>query len=99
MTDFYIKIFGLAFIIIAVNALYIKWKITKSKEQEMRCISGDYKGQTHKIEDWRKIAVELARTTKNSRINAIAKHGTDEDIIGLLYINFGIELVDNGFSE
>ena len=59
------------------------------------CKKGDYKGQTHDIKDWRKIAIELARTTKNSRINAIAKHGTDEDVIGLLYFNFGVELFDN----
>lgn len=94
MNGFYIKIFGLAFIIITVNAIYIKWKTTEPKEAEYRCISGDYKGQTHNIKDWRKIAIELARTTKNSRINAIAKYGTDEDIIGLLYINYGIELLD-----
>ena len=56
--------------------------------------SGDYKGQTHNIKDWRKIAIELARTTKNSKLNAMAKHGTDEDVIGLLYMNFGVELID-----
>jgi len=93
------KILVIVFIIILINALHIIYQLNRKKSVLYLARTGDYKGQTHKIEDWRKIAIELARTTKNSRVNAIAKHGTDEDIIGLLYINFGIELVDNGFSE
>ena len=84
---------------VLVNALHIIYKIKRNKSVLYLAQSGDYRGQTHDIKDWRKIAIELARTTKNTRINAIAKHGTDEDIIGLLYINFGIELIDNGYSE
>ena len=68
--------------------------MTRKEKRLYSCRNGDYKGQTHEIKDWRKIAIELAKTTKNSRLNAMAKYGTDEDIIGLLYINFGIELFD-----
>lgn len=90
-------IFLLGFIILAVNAIYIK-HLTEQKpnkrEQYLTCHTGDYRGQTHTIEDWRKIAIELAKTTKNSRLNAMAKHGSDDDVIGMLYINFGVELFD-----
>ena len=88
----YIIIFGV--LVVVVNAIYIKWQLQTKQDKLYRATTGDYKGQTHTIKDWRKIAIELAKNVKNSRINAIAKHGTDEDIIGLLYINFGVELVD-----
>ena len=88
----YIIIFGM--VVVGINAVYNKWLKQNNQEKFYRAISGDYKGQTHNIKDWRKIAVELSKTVKNSRLNAMAKHGTDEDIIGLLFINFGVELVD-----
>lgn len=88
----YIIIFGV--LVIAVNAIYIKWQMQERQDKLYRAMTGDYKGQTHNIKDWRKITIELAKNVKNSRLNAMAKHGTDEDIIGLLYINFGVELVD-----
>lgn len=90
-----IQVVGLALIVVLVNAYYIAWQLDKRTPSLYTCKNGDYKGQTHDIKDWRKIAIELAKTTKNSRLNAIAKHGTDEDIIGLLYLNFGVELYDN----
>ena len=90
-----LTIFIILSVVLAVNALYIRWQLNKKKVCEYIAISGDYKGQSHKVNDWRKIAIDLAKCTKNSRINAIAKYGTDEDVIGLLYINFGIELIDN----
>lgn len=85
----------LGFIILAINAIYIKY-LTEQKPNTpyLICRTGDYKGQSHTIKDWRKIAIELAKTTKNSRLNAMAKYGTDEDVIGLLYLNFGLELFD-----
>lgn len=89
-------IFLLGFIILAVNAIYIK-HLTEQKPNlvnRLTCFNGDFKGQTHNIKDWRKIAIELAKNTKNSRLNAMAKYGTDEDVIGLLYLNFGVELFD-----
>lgn len=88
------QIIALGLLVLIVNAIYISHLCEEKKDKLYTAKSGDYKGQTHNIKDWRKIAIELARTTKNSRINAIAKHGTDEDIIGLLYLNFGIELFD-----
>ena len=94
MTNTIITMLGLGFVIVLVNAIYISWQLDKRTPTLYTCKSGDYKGQTHDIKDWRKIAIELAKNTKNSRINAITKHGTDEDIIGLLYINYGIELFD-----
>lgn len=86
----------LGFIIIAINALYIKYQTEQkpNKTPHLICRTGDYKGQSHTIKDWRKIAIELAKNTKNSRLNAMAKYGTDEDVIGMLYINFGLELFD-----
>ena len=86
----------LGFIILAVNAIYIKYLTEQkpNKINQLTCRSGDFKGQTHEIKDWRKIAIELAKNTKNSRLNAMAKYGTDEDVIGLLYLNFGVELFD-----
>lgn len=89
-------IFLLGFIIILINMLYIKYQIKRKEKhtQYLICRTGDYKGQTHTIDDWRKIAIELSKNTKNSRLNAMAKHGTDEDVIGLLYLNFGLELYD-----
>lgn len=95
MTNTIMQMLGLALVIVLVNAYYIAWQLDKQKSTLYTCKNGDYKGQTHDIKDWRKIAIELAKTTKNSRLNAIAKHGTDEDIIGLLYLNFGVELYDN----
>ena len=89
-----LKLLLIAFIIITVNILYIKWQLDRKRTKQYRAISGNYKGQAHEIKDWRKIAIELAKNTKNSRLNAMAKYGTDEDIIGLLYVNFGVELVD-----
>lgn len=89
-------IFLLGFIIVAVNAIYIKY-LAEQKQNTIKrftCRSGDYKGQTYEIKDWRKIAIGLAKNTKNSRLNAMAKYGTDEDVIGLLYLNFGVELFD-----
>ena len=83
-------ILGLCTIIVLLNLATNRTKT----EQLYIATSGDYKGQTHNIKDWRKIAIELAKTTKNSKLNAMAKHGTDEDIIGLLYMNFGVELLD-----
>jgi len=94
MTNTLLLIFGLALVIVLVNAYYIIRQLDESTPSLYTCKNGDYKGQTHDIKDWRRIAVELARTTKNSRLNAIAKYGTDEDIIGLLYFNFGVELFD-----
>lgn len=88
----YIIIFGV--LVVAVNAVYIKWQRKSNHEKLYRATTGDYKGQTHDIKDWRKIAIELSKNVKNSRLNAMAKHGSDEDIIGLLFINFGVELVD-----
>ena len=85
-----VTILILAGVTVAVNLIYR----LNTAEKQYTARSGDYKGQTHNIDDWRKIAIELARTTKNSRLNAMAKHGTTEDIIGLLYLNFGIELYD-----
>lgn len=90
-----LTILFLAGLVVAVNALYISWNIERKRKKFYTCRNGDYKGQTHDIKDWRKIAIELAKNTKNSRINAIAKHGTDEDVIGLLYLSFGLELFDN----
>lgn len=89
------QIIGIGLIVLLINGIYIAHLCEDKRETLYTAKSGDYKGQTHNIKDWRKIAIELARTTKNSRINAIAKHGTDEDIIGLLYLNFGVELFDN----
>ena len=89
-----LSIIGLGALVILINFVYIAHQKEAKTPPLYTAKSGDYKGQTHDIKDWRKIAIELARTTKNSRINAIAKHGTDEDIIGLLYLNFGIELFD-----
>ncbi|MBO7731331.1 MAG: hypothetical protein J6S67_02210 [Methanobrevibacter sp.] len=89
-------IFLLGFIILSVNTIYIKY-LTEQKPNKtpyLICRTGDYKGQSHTIKDWRKIAIELAKNTKNSRLNAMAKYGTDEDVIGLLYLNFGVELFD-----
>ena len=83
-----------AIAIVLVNALAIVYTLDERKEAKYLCISGNYKGQTHTLKDWRKIAIELAKTVKSTKLNAQAKHGTDEDIIGLLYINFGVELVD-----
>ena len=83
-------VFGLCSIIVLLNLATNRTKT----EQLYIATSGDYKGQTHNIKDWRKIAIELARTTKNSKLNAMAKHGSDECIIGLLYMNFGVELLD-----
>lgn len=88
------QILGIGLIIILLNACAIAYYIDERKEAQYLCTSGLYKGQTHTIKDWRKIAIELAKTVKSSKLNAQAKHGTDEDIIGLLFINFGIELVD-----
>lgn len=98
MTNAIMQMLGLALIVVLVNAYYIAWQLDKQKTTLYTCKTGDYKRQTHDIKDWRKIAIELAKTTKNSRLNAIAKHGTDEDIIGLLYLNFGVELYDNETS-
>ena len=98
MTNTILLMLALALIIVLVNAYYIAWQLDKGTPSLYTCKAGDYKGQTHDIKDWRKIAIELAKTTKNSRLNAIAKHGTDEDIIGLLYLNFGVELYDNEAS-
>lgn len=95
MVNTLLIIFGLALVIVVVNAYYIARQLDEPAPLLYTCKNGDYKGQTHDIKDWRKIAVDLARTTKNSRLNAIAKHGTDEDIIGLLYFNFGVELFDD----
>lgn len=95
MTNTMLLIFALALVIVLINAFYITRQTEKSTPPLYTCTSGDYKGQTHDIKDWRKIAIELAKITKNSRLNAIAKHGTDEDIIGMLYLNFGVELFDN----
>ena len=91
----YLAQFALCVIgIVLVNGLAIAYTLDERKEKQYMCISGNYKGQTHTLKDWRKIATELAKTVKSTKLNAQAKHGTDEDIIGLLYINFGIELVD-----
>ena len=57
--------------------------------------SGDFKGQTHNVKDWRKIAIEISRTTKNSKLSTQLKYCSDEDMIGLLYTNFGIDLFDD----
>lgn len=57
------------------------------------CREGTLKG-IRPIKDWRKIAVDLARATKNSKLAMSAKYGTDEDVIGLLWLNFGIDLFD-----
>lgn len=84
----------IAVFIIAINLLYIAWQLKNKEPTYYKAVSGELKGQTHDIKDWRKIAVELTRTVKSSRLNTMAKYGTDEDIIGLLYINFGIELID-----
>ena len=81
-------------IIITINLLYIAWQLNNKTPPIYMATSGTLKGQTHTINDWRKIAIDLARTVKNSDLNTKIKYGTDEDIIGLLYINFGIELID-----
>lgn len=89
-------ILGLGLIVLIVNMMYISY-ITEQHEQKEKLYlarGGDYNGQTHNIKDWRKIAIELSKSVKNSKLNAMAKYGTDEDIIGLLYLNFGIELFD-----
>lgn len=91
----YIAQFGLcAIAIILINALAIAYTLDERKETKYLCISGDYKGKTYSINDWRKVAIELAKTVKNSTLTQQLKHGTDEDITGLLYINFGIELIE-----
>lgn len=89
-------IFIIGMVIIAINLSYQKHQQLKKKHEplKLRAVSGDFRGQTHDIKDWRKIAIELAKTTKNSRLSAMAKYGTDDDIIGLLYLNFGVELID-----
>lgn len=88
--------FACGLIIVTVNMLYISYLMEKhdKKEQMLYCEKGDYRGQLHTMTDWRKIAIELAKSVKNSRLNAMAKHGTDEDVIGLLYLEFGVELCD-----
>lgn len=88
------QMLGIGLIIIFVNACAIAYYIDEHRQQEYLCISGLYKGQTHTIKDWRKIALDLAKTVKRSELNAHLKYGTDEDIIGLLYLNFGVELIE-----
>ena len=83
-------ILGICIIIVLLNLTTNRTKT----EHLYIANSGDYKGQMHNIKDWRRIAIELAKNTKNSKLNAMAKHGTDEDVIGLLYMNFGVELLD-----
>lgn len=80
-------------IITTINTLYNR-KPNKNRTEYLTCHTGDFRGQTHDMKDWRKIAIDLAKNTKNSRLNAMAKYGTDEDVIGLLYLNFGVELFD-----
>ena len=81
-------------IIIIINTAYNNSKPNKNRTEYLTCHTGDFRGQTHDMKDWRKIAIELAKSTKNSRLNAMAKYGTDEDVIGMLYLNFGVELFD-----
>ena len=86
----------LGILVTIINIYYAKWQIAQREKEGERltAISGDYKGQTHNIDDWRKIAIDIAKCTKNSKLNAMAKYGTDEDVIGMLYVNFGVELID-----
>lgn len=96
MNNYIIPMLLSAIFIVLINALYIAWTIENREKTEKLyyCENGDYRGQVHNIKDWRKIAIELSKTVKNSRLNAMAKHGTDEDVIGLLYLEFGVELCD-----
>lgn len=86
-------ILGLSFIIVLLNLANRKQNRTKT-EHMLYCDAGDFNGQYHNIDDWRKIALDLSKSVKNSKLNAMIKYGTDEDVIGLLYLNFGIELYD-----
>ena len=79
----------------SVTALNLLVALNKTEQDQLyTCKSGQFSGQTHNINDWRKIALELAKTVKNSTLNARLKYGTDEDLLGLLYTNFGVELWD-----
>ena len=79
----------------SVTALNLLVALNKNEHNQLyTCKSGQFSGQTHNINDWRKIALELAKTVKNSTLNARLKYGTDEDLLGLLYTNFGVELWD-----
>ena len=88
------EIIGLCVVIILLNYIYNAEKPIK----QYTAISGDLKGQTHTIEDWRKIAVELSKTVKNNTMHTRLKYGSDEDIIGLLYLNYGIDLIDADYK-
>lgn len=83
---------GVALLIVLINLP----RILSDKDDTAtlyECREGTLKG-VRTIKDWRKIAVDLARTTKNSKLAMTAKYGTDEDVIGLLYLNFGVDLFD-----
>lgn len=77
-----------------LNAIAKEHDDKKNKKTLLVCYEGDYAGQVHDINDWRKIALDIAKSTKNSKLNAVAKYGTDDNVIGLLYLNYGIELYD-----
>lgn len=81
----------IAVLIVAIN-------VPRMKQQDepptlYECREGTLKG-VRPLKDWRKIAVDLARTTKNSKMYTTAKYGTDEELIGLLYINYGVDLFE-----
>lgn len=85
-------------IIIGIAVLIVLINIPRMRQQDepptlYECREGTLKG-IRPIKDWRQIALDLARTTKNSNLAMSAKYGTDEDVIGLLYINYGVDLFE-----
>ena len=79
----------LGVLVLLINIPRLKHE--KSKEKLYACISGDFKGQVHDISTWRKIGQDLAQ---NKTIKIKIKYASDENLLGLLYINYGINLDD-----
>lgn len=85
-------------IILIIAVLIVAINIPRMQHQDdpptlYECREGSLRG-VRTINDWRKIAVDLARTTKNSKMYTTAKYATDEELIGLLYINYGVDLFE-----
>lgn len=84
----------LSLLVVLINGVYQYHRKQEPETTRLICYKGDYAGQIHTIDEWRQIALDISKTVKNSKLNAVAKYGSDENVIGQLYLSYGIELFD-----
>lgn len=83
-----------AFAILAILASseYIRRKKQKPQQEVYKSIDGLLKGETHTEEEWRKIALEIAKKQKDLGAQIELEHATGERLFGMIYLKTGIDL-------